>query len=284
MVGTGSLPRPEHAEKPSGPKPTLVRAPSGKLYVFGGGPNLLGASFDGSSWTQPGELQTGFGPTIEGRVHYPSLYSFNIDNVNAATARSKEGDTEAGDCAVTPGNWPTKTATEIFQNDILDGSNYQPQFLALGGVPVELCEYVIFSYHIVNKANAREIDPVDAKVSLDTVATAAAEFALKSIGKQLSAGAAAITSIEIASLGVPVIGPLLGIVAGWIIGELGDFIKSGWCDGPVAFEQYVATGLDLYKETLNGTYRTATTHPGTPSHDNCGPTSKCIVSWSITRN
>ena len=55
---------------------------------------------------------------------------------------------------LTPGNWPTTTATEIFQEDILDGSNYQPQFLALDGVPVELCEHVIFSYHIVNKANA----------------------------------------------------------------------------------------------------------------------------------
>jgi hypothetical protein len=185
---------------------------------------------------------------------------------------------------VTPGNWPTRTATEIFQEDILDGSNYQPQDLVLDGVPVELCEYVIFSYHIVNKANAREVDPVDVKVSLDTVAKAAANDALKSIGKQLSAGVATITSIEIASLGVPVIGPLLGILVKWIVGELGDFIKSGNCDGAVAFEQYVATGLDLYNETLNGTYGTETTHPGTHSNDGCGPTSKYVVSWTIMRD
>lgn len=246
--------------------------------------NLIGASFDGSTWTAPGELGTGFGPTIEGRVHYPSFYRFNVDNVNAVTARSKEEDTDVGDTAVTPGNWPTETATEIFQEDILDGSNYQPQSLALDGVTVELCEYVIFSYHIVNKANAREIDPVDAKVSLDHVATDAAEYALQSIGKQLSAGAATITSIEIASLGVPVIGPLLGILANWIIGELGDFIKSGQCDGAVAFEQYVATGLDLYNETLQGTHQIATTHPGKPSPDGCGPTSSYVVSWSIMRD
>lgn len=282
----GAFRGPNKLESPVGPKPSLVRTPSGKLYVFGCDAynNLIGAAFDGSTWTAPGALATGFGPTIEGQVHYPSLYTFNVDNVNAATARSFEADTDLGDTAVTPGNWPTKTATEIFQDDILDGSNYQPQFLALDAIPVELCEYVIFSYHIDNKANAREIDPVDAKVSLDGVAIAAAEYALQSIGKQLSAGAATITSIEIASLGVPVIGPLLGILANWIMGELGDFLKSGNCDGPVAFEQYVATGLDLYNETLQGTYQTATTHPGTTSHDGCGPTSKYVVSWSITRD
>jgi hypothetical protein len=282
----GAFRGPDALKSPVGPRPTLVRAPSGTLHVFGCDRqnNLIGASFDGSSWTDPDVLETGFGPAIEGRVHYPSLYRFNIDNVDAATVRSREEDTDVGDSAVTPGNWPTRTATEIFQSDILDGSNYQPQSLALDGVPVELCEHIIFSYHIVNKANAREIDPVDAKVSLDAVATAAAEYALKSIGKQLSAGVAAITSIEIASLGVPVIGPLLGIVASWIVGELGDFIKSGLCDGAVAFEQYVATGLDLYNETLNGTYATATTHPGTPSHDTCGPTSNYVVSWSIMRD
>ena len=112
----------------------------------------------------------------------------------------------------------------------------------------------------------------------------AAEYALKSIGKQLSAGVAKITSIEIASLGVPVFGPMLGILANWIIGELGGFIKSGRCDGAVAFEQYVATGLDIYNETFHGTYSTSTTHLGKTSPDGCGPTSEYIVSWSIIRD
>jgi len=272
-----------------GPKPTLVRAPSGKLYVFGcdGQHNLIGSSFDGSKWTTPDELQTGFGPAIDGRVHYPSLFRFNVDNVNAATTRSKLEDTDAADTAITAGNWKTTTATEIFQEDILDGSNYQPQFLALDGVPVELCEHVIFTYHIVNKHDVRDIDPVDAKFSLDTVATDVAEYALTSIGKQLSAGASTITSVEIASLTVPAIGPLLGILANWIKNELGAFIKSGECDGTVVFGQYVATGLDLYNETMGGTYSTTTTHPA-PASDpapwQCFGASNYLVSWSLMRD
>jgi hypothetical protein len=271
---------------PVGPKPTLVRTPSGKLYLFGCDAfnNLIGASFNGNTWTAPGELPTGFGPTIEGRVHYPSLYRFSIDNVNAATARSAEQDTDVGSVSVTPGNWPTTTATEIFQSDILDGSNYQPQFLVLDRVAVELCEYVIFNYHIDNKANARDIDPVDAKASMETVATAAAEYALKSIGKQLSEGVMAITTIEIASLGVPVIGPLLGILANWVVGELGDFLKSGHCDGPVALEQPTLTGVDLYNETTSGTHTTSTTNPGKTSPHGCGGTSEYVVTWSIMRD
>jgi hypothetical protein len=282
----GAFRGPNKLQSPVGPKPTLIRTPSGKLYAFGCDSynNLIGASFDGSTWTAPGELGTGFGPMIEGRVHYPSLYRFSMDNVKAATSRSAFQDTDVGSVSVTPGNWPTTTATEIFQTDILDGSNYQPQFLVLDRVPVELCEYVIFNYHIDNKANAREIDPVDAKVSMEAVATAAAEYALKSLGKQLTAGVMAITTIEVASLGVPVIGPLLGILAGWLIGELGDFLKSGHCDGPVALEQPTLTGVELYSDTMSGAHTTATTHPGKPSPAGCGGTSKYIVTWSIMRD
>ena len=80
------------------------------------------------------------------------------------------------------------------------------------------------------------------------------------------------------------IGSLVGLLAGWISQELGDFIKGGECNGVVAVEQYIATGLDLYNETLQGTYSMATTHPGQPAPFQCGQTSTYVVSWSIMRD
>ena len=98
------------------------------------------------------------------------------------------------------GNWPTTTATEIFQDDILDGSNYQPQFLALDGIHVELCEYVIFSYHIVNKAK-RPRDRPSRRQSQPRESGDGRRRVRAQIDRQAaSAGAATITSIEIASL------------------------------------------------------------------------------------
>ena len=54
------------------------------------------------------------------------------------------------------------------------------------------------------------------------------------------------------SLTVPVVGSILGIIAGWLTSELGSILQSGHCDGPIAAEQFIPTGGELYQNTLHG--------------------------------
>jgi hypothetical protein len=265
--------------------PTITRLPSGALLLLGGGGNdsLRQLSFDGTHWSSPNALKTGYGAAIEATFSLPSRYGFSMDNVRADTARSPEQDTDVGTVTITAGNWPSVSKTEIFQQDILDGSNYQPQELAFSDVEVDLCEHVIVAYQISNKANARDIDIVDEKFSFENVASVIAADALKSISKQLDSGAHFISAVEIASLGVPVMGSILGIIAGWLTGELGDILKSGRCDGLVAVEQRVILGRDLFASTLNGLYKVTTPHPGKESPFGCGSTSQYTVDWSTSK-
>lgn len=265
--------------------PTLTRLPSGALHLLGlRSGTLMQLSFDGMKWSSPTALQTGSGAAIEASCSPPSRYSFSVDNVGATTARSVEEDTDVGTITITAGNWPPVPKTEIFQVDILDGSNYQPQELALSNVKVDLCEHVIFGYEIANKANARDIDIVDEKFSIENVSSIIAGDALKSISKQLGNGVQFITAVEIASLGVPVMGSALAILADWLTSQLGDILKSGHCDGPVAAEVAVIPGREIFANTLNGLHKVSTVHPGKESPDGCGPTSEYTVDWSIGKN
>jgi hypothetical protein len=126
-------------------------------------------------------------------------------------------------------------------------------------------------------------------VSLDTVANAAAGDALASISKQLRAGVEYITSVELATFTVPVLGSILGLIATWLGKQLASIFKSGACDGAVAFEQYVASGMDLQRLTLKTSanrgeiHQFTTTHPGTDSAFGCGSNSKYEVSWEIAK-
>jgi hypothetical protein len=263
--------------------PTIARLSSGALFLFGaGGPGLMQLSFDGTQWSSATALQTADGALIEATFSPTSRYSFSIDNVRADTARSVEEDTDVGTVTLTAGNWPSVSTTEIFQVDILDGGNYQPQELACN-LEVDLCEHVIFGYQISNKANARQIDIVDEKFSLENVSSVIAGDALKSVSKQLDSGVHYITAVEIASLGVPVMGSVLAILAGWLVSELGDILKSGHCDGVVAVELAVISGRDLFANTLNERHKVTTVHPGIESPWGCGPTSEYTVEWSISK-
>lgn len=266
--------------------PTLAKLPSGHLTMVGGDAydNLVQSYFETNGWTPPGLLQTGFGPTMDARISVPQRFRFSVDNVKADPTRAQVSDSDVGTISVTRGNWPTTTAVEIFQEDILDGSNYQPSQMIVDHALVELCEHVIFSYHIVNKSNAREVDPIDQAVNLEALLRDAASFALTSIADQLGAGAKYISTVEIASLSVPVVGSILNKLKNWVLGELQHVFDAGYCDGDVAFEQVILTGRDLLQLTLGpGTFGLTTDHPGYDSKTGCGPNSDYQVEWTITR-
>jgi hypothetical protein len=266
--------------------PTLARMPSDHLMMVGGDSydNLVQSYFETNGWTPPDYLQTGFGPTVEARISVPQRFRFSVDNVKADPTRAQVSDTDVGTMTVTRGSWPATTAVEIFQEDILDGSNYQPSQMVVDHALVELCEHVIFSYHIVNKSNAREVDPVDQAVNLEALLRDAAGFALTSIADQLGAGAKYISTVEVASLSVPVVGSILDKLKSWMLGELQHVFDAGYCDGDVAFEQVILTGRDLLQLTLGqGTFGLTTDHPGYDSKTGCGPTSDYKVEWTITR-
>ncbi len=269
--------------------PTPVALAGGELHLFGESRGAItGASWDGERWSGFSPLRTQVGP-VAAETSLANRYRFQIWNVKADKIRARFEDTDVGNCSITPGNWPTRTATEAFGN-VLDGGSYGPNELAFEDVFLELCEHVVFNYQVINKAGtAPPTDIVDTVVSLDTVADAAAKDAVASISKQLRAGVQYITSVELASLTVPVIGSILGLVAGWLIKEIGSILTAGYCDGAVAFEQYVASGLDLQRLTLKQTgnqrelHEFVTAHPGTESHGTCGPTSHYTVNWEVAK-
>jgi hypothetical protein len=253
----------------------IVTAPQA-LHAFkaGAGGAILTSLYDGATWA-PWE-QTGM------HLVLPTRYVFSIDLVQVDTARSLNADTDTATATLTIGDSPATTATQSI--DAIGGTHpkqWQTNALRFGPVTVELADSVVFNYQVVNQGNP---DPN----AVDSVMTAAgkklADYAVQSISKSLLDGLTAIEAVEIGSVSsaVPVVGPLLGILAGWLVGEIASIFTAN-CDGPVALEQVVLLGRDLYRNTAAGPYRTTTTHPGTDSNSFCGDNSVYEVSWSITR-
>ena len=253
----------------------IVTAPQ-VLHAFkaGAGGRILTSLYDGTTWA-PWE-QTGM------HLVLPTQYVFSVDLVKVDTTRSLNADTDTAQATLTVGNSPAATATQWI--DAIGGTHpkeWQTNLLRFGPVTVELADSVVFNYQIVNKG-----DPNPNVV--DSAMTAAgkklADYAVQSISKSLLSGLTEIESVEIGTVSsaVPVVGPLLGILAGWLVSELTSIVFAD-CDGPVALEQVVLLGRDLCRNTAAGPYRTTTTHPGTDSNTGCGANSVYEVSWSITR-
>jgi hypothetical protein len=199
-----------------------------------------------------------------------------------ATARSLNADTDTAQATLTIGNSPAATATQSI--DAIGGTHpkqWQTNLLRFGPVTVELADSVVFNYQIVNKGNPNP-DIVDS--AMTAAGKKLADYAVQSTSKSLLSGLTEIESVEIGTVSsaVPVIGPLLGILAGWLVSELTSIVFAD-CDGPVALEQVVLLGRDLCRNTSAGAYRTTTTHPGTDSATGCGSNSVYEVGWSITR-
>ncbi len=82
---------------------------------------------------------------------------------------------------------------------------------------------------------------------------------------------------------LPVIGSALGLLAGWIVGEVAGILTAD-CDGPVAAEQAAFKGQQLWNFTAHGPHQVTTYHPGTDSPAGCGSNSIYKVTWVVTKS
>jgi len=243
-------------------------------FKAGAGGRILTSSYDGATW-EPWQ-QSGM------HLHLPTQYVFSVDLVKVDTARSLNADTDTAQATLTVGNAPAATATQHI--DAIGGTHpkqWQTNALSFGPVTVDLADSVVFNYQILNKGNPNP-DVVDS--ALTAAGKKLADYAVQSISTSLLSGLTEIESVEIGAVSsaVPVVGPLLGILAAWLVSELTSIVFAD-CDGPVALEQVVLLGRDLCRQTAAGPYRTTTTHPGIDSNIGCGANSVYEVSWSITR-
>ena len=218
---------------------------------------------------------------VTANVHLPTRYNFSVDFVKVDKTRSTTTDTDTSQSSVSPGNWPAQSAVQFLGT--LGGtspSEAQTNLLDFQPVAVELGEFAIFNYQIVNKGSP---DPNVVGPALASAGNSLASQALQSIVKQLASGVTKIATVAIGTAsGVPVLGSILGVIGSWLVGQLTAIIFAD-CDGLVAVEQVVIAGSDLFNKTASGPYTTTTIHPGTDSPAGCGPNSKYEVTWSITR-
>jgi len=264
--------------------PTAVSPTQNWINVVGPGREgtdvdigIWGKIWNGTSWTPVNFDQVGFNHLL------PTQYHFSVDHVHVTTTRSWDADTDAAVAAVGAGNWPVQTVAERIGGDI--GGLTSPKSadffrLHFDPVSIELCEASIFHYMIVNNGNADE-KVLDAAL----LKAAGGDNGIASEGAQavatgLAAGVGAITGIEVIGTTIlaPVIGSLLGSLADYLLGKLGEIVFAN-CDGLVAAESIVYSGRDLFLKTRDGPVTVTTVHHGTPA--GCGDNSVYEVTWTI---
>jgi len=149
--------------------------------------------------------------------------------------------------------------------------------LAFAPVSVDLSDFVIFNYLIINNGHSdqKTIDD-DLTKAANTLAGKGAQAAASAI----SGGLAGLIGMEIGGVALPILGSLLVAIAGWLVGDLTGIIFAD-CDGPVAVEQAALTGVQLRSGTLQGaTVSQQATHPGAKSNPGCGGNSLYKTTWS----
>ena len=153
-----------------------------------------------------------------------------------------------------------------------------PLHLAVGPVTVRNPnDGIAANYLIVNSghANFATINGLLTKAG-NELASAGAKAATSAIGSAV--GASIGTGI------MPVVGTALGALAGWLVGEFVGLLAAD-CDGPVAAEQPVFKGIDLWNRTQGpgASIQHTTYHPGVDSNWGCGSNSQYYVTWQVHR-
>ena len=266
------------------PSPTAIAVAPNRLSLFAPGNQvdregnlvapLMGyRTWDGSIWRNW---------TTFGNYGLPCRYQFSVDFFTVNTARSLNQDTDTVQSTLKVGNSATQTATQYMGNwGGTELKQAQVQAVTFAPATVELCEYAVFNYQIVNSAEADK-NVLDS--ALNKAGESLADYAVSSIMKALGQGLTAITSIEVGTItSVPVIGTILSLLSPWLIDQVGSLFSAGRCDGAVALEQVVLPGRDLHLATATGGITETTDHPGTDSPVGCGSNSDYSVTWSIKR-
>lgn len=208
----------------------------------------------------------------------PAYYTFRLDSFDIAKTRSRdnwlsdETDTDHVSLTVTVGDQAPYTQTRDL-GDLDEGNNYQ---IGLSTGPILIAdpsEKVVFNYVMVNSGHQ---DEAAVQKALTQAGTTLAEAAVKAAGTAIGG--------TIGTTVLPGIGTLLGMLGGWLMGEVASILFAD-CDGPVAAEQVVKFGRDLWHDTVNGgVLNMSTYHPGVDSPSGCGSNSVYVVRWSIIRS
>jgi hypothetical protein len=270
-----SVPQPMSPEWRIASTPTVLATAPHQLQIVAPGTdgNLYHKQWKETGWEPVGWQQLG------DHTRLPSRYRFSIDYVRVHTARSLDNDTVTGHCSLADGNWPLLSKTQSQGKLGFSAVNYGvTNLMTYGPVTVELCESAVFNYMFINGV----ADPLLTDTILKKAGEKLSAYAVESVIKKITAGLA-VNEIAIAGVASPVMGPLLGLVGGWLLGELQDLINEK-CDGVLALEEIVVMGNLLQMKTIGGQPFTMTTyHDGTDTPAGCGPNnSRYEVKWSIT--
>ena len=177
-----------------------------------------------------------------------------------------EAPAAAGADHAAPGR-PGNTAVDTGQTNRM---HFEP-------VTIELHETAAFNYTFVN-SNQSEPAVVEA---LKKQGLKIGDYAVKSAVNAAASGIG-LTAVQVGALAAPITGTLLGLLAGWLVGELRAVIADN-CDGVVAIEQYVRRGDELHRMVASGEpVIMAVVHPGTSAPRRCGARSRYVVTGRLT--
>lgn len=202
-------------------------------------------------------------------------YTFSLLSMRITNTRSVHEDSDKASASIAVGNGTPVTVTSNL-GDLNNGTF--PLHMAVGPVTVNDPNVgIAVNYLIVNSGHSSQatIDGLLTKAG-NELASAGAKAATSAIGSAVGA--------SIGSAAMPVIGTILGAIAGWLVSEIVGILTAD-CDGPVAAEQPVFKGIDLWNRTQvpGASFQHTTYHPGIDSNWGCGSNSEYYVTWQVSR-
>ena len=217
-------------------------------------------------------------PTTDAPPFRPASYRFTLSTVEIKNTRSLHVDSVKGVVSAAVGiDAPvTQTASLGDHNNGVFAAE-----LAIGPILVEKPHIgVAFNYVLTNSGH-------ESQAKIDSTLTKTGEALAAAGAKAATTGVGAALGATIGTAVLPIIGSIIGLAAGWLVDELIGILLAD-CDGPVASEQPVFKGQDLWDMThrlgTNEVYYHQTTHAGLDSPSGCGSNSIYIVNWSIFRS
>lgn len=204
----------------------------------------------------------------------PASYTFKLVSMQVINTRSAHLDTDHASLTVAVGSNGAPTTVVKDLGDMNNGT--YPIGLSIGPIHINDPNIgVAMNYLILNSGHQShdEINKILTGTG-DSLAAAGAKAATSAVGTAIG--------LEVGSNLLPVIGSALGLLAGWLVDQLTGLLTAN-CDGPVASEQAVFKGLQLWNYTARGPYTHTTYHPGIDSNHGCGSNSIYTATWSISR-
>ncbi len=203
----------------------------------------------------------------------PAAYTFSLDSIEIMDTRSRHEDSNKASVSVAVGSGKAKTVTKNLGNQ---NNGHFPVNMSVAGVRVDDPNIGIAFHYLVLNSGHKSWEETNAILTKATglLATQGAKYATSAIGTSL--GLAVGTTI------MPVIGSALGAAAGWVASNAAQLLTAD-CDGPVAEEQVVLKGIEVWTRTAHGPYKHVTHHPGLHSAKGCGKNSRYNTYWTISR-